>query len=243
MEARGIPNLVSSPVFSSSPNKGKRSGQGAPVTIKQEEINDDENDFEEIRTYKRKPLVKSSPPIEFARPYQQEQYNFDEEATYSPSRAKKHQQLPQDQEQDRLEVAEHACNPLTETASKKMPAVIPPTVQSRKKNLRIFGENDIDSQLLVVAADSNNSGNISVIKNVADSTATNNKTKRLKGSRSALIPIAMPQAIPTTSIGANSGRQTAGAAGKTQPLATKAQRRQELHDQIERINNYHELVE
>ncbi|KAF5116188.1 hypothetical protein DV454_001821 [Geotrichum candidum] len=81
MEARGIPNLVSSPVFSSSPNKSKRTGQGASVTIKQEEISDVENDFEEIQTYKRKPLVKSSPPIEFARPYQQDQYNIDDEAT------------------------------------------------------------------------------------------------------------------------------------------------------------------
>lgn len=232
MEARGIPNLVSSPVFSSSPNKSKRTGQGASVTIKQEEISDVENDFEEIQTYKRKPLVKSSPPIEFARPYQQDQYNIDDEATYSPSRAK-NKKLPQDR--DRLEVTENICIPQTETGPKKIPALMPPTVLPRKKNMRIFDENDIDSQLLVVAADHNNGA--------TDSITTKNKTRLLKEIRSTSIPIAMQQAIPTTSIGANKTRQTAGTAGKTHPQGTKAQRRQELHDRIERINNYHELVE
>ena len=122
-------------------------------------------------------------------------------------------------------MTENICIPQTETGTKKIPALMPPTVLPRKKNMRIFDENDIDSQLLVVAADHNNGA--------TDSITTKNKTRLLKEIRSTSIPIAMQQAIPTTSIGGNKTRQTAGTAGKTHPQGTKAQRRQELHDRID----------
>lgn len=233
MEARGIPNLISSPMFSSSPNKSKLGDLSAPTKIKQEEIDNDENEIEEIKAYKCKPVVKSSPPVEFAKLYQQEMYHLDDEATYSPSRAQKQQQN-QDQEE------------LVKKTSKKISSlpVVAPGPQPRKKTLRIFGENEIDSQLLVTAADSNsNSKSTTLSNNAINNMCINDKIKRRKRTRSALVSITTPLTMPDVFTTPNLSRKPVNDAGKAQQQSTKAQRRQQLHEEIKQINDYRELVE